>query len=104
MPPVAPAAPGIVGRISKAEPARLISGKDPVYPRLARQDRVVGTVEVSFHIGVDGTVRNFTSVKGPPMLVQAVLDAVRMRRYEPARLNGNPVDSELSMAFAFKLN
>ena len=104
LPSVAPPAPRVVDRISKVEPARLISGKDPVYPRLARQDRVAGTVEVSFHIGVDGTVRNFTSVKGPPMLVQPVLDAVRMRRYEPARLNGNPIDSELSLAFVFKLN
>jgi protein TonB len=104
LPSVAPPAPRVVDQNEQFEPARLISGKDPVYPPSARQVQVSGTVEVSFHIGADGTVRNFTSVKGPPMLVQPVLDAVQARRYEPARLNGNAVDSELSVVFVFKLN
>lgn len=86
------------------QPAQLISHVDPVYPPQARQQGVSGSVEVRFNIGANGDVSNVTVVKGPSVLGQAAIDAVRARKYKPARVNGVPTETSASAVFDFKLN
>jgi outer membrane biosynthesis protein TonB len=43
-------------------------------------------------------------VNGSPILAHAATEAVESWRYEPARLNGAPIDSQGSATFDFKLN
>lgn len=72
--------------------ANLIKQVKPTYPTLARQARIQGTVRFAAIIGKDGMIQNLQLVSGPPLLVQAALDAVREWRYRPTLLNGEAVE------------
>ncbi len=69
----------------------LISKVNPVYPPLARQARIQGTVTLSALIGKDGSIEELTLVSGHPLLVQAAMDAVKQWRYRPYVVNGEVV-------------
>jgi protein TonB len=72
--------------------ASLVRRVEPVYPVLARQARISGTVELLGVIGVDGRIRELQVVNGHPLLARAALEAVRQWVYEPTLLNGKPVE------------
>jgi periplasmic protein TonB len=82
--------------------ARLINKVQPLYPPLARQTRISGTVKLHAIIGKDGTVQRLEVQSGHPLLVQAAQDAVRQWRYQPTLLNGEPVevDTEIDVIFS----
>jgi len=104
-PPVAAdPAPSVPPTGGKAEPAQLLSRRDPVYPLAAKLSNVSGTVETHFKISANGEVRNVTVTKGNPALIGAAIDAVRQWRYAPARLNGVPVEAQGTAVVAFRLN
>jgi TonB family protein len=97
------APPNSIPSSSKAEPiqqatnliaAQLIEKQDPVFPAIAKQVHASGTVEVEFHIGTDGKVHDINVVRGTPVLAHAAVEAVRRWRYNPARLNGAPVETD----------
>jgi protein TonB len=83
--------------------AQLISRIEPRYPPLARQTRMQGTVLLHAIISVDGRITALEVVSGPPLLVQAAIDAVRQWRYRPTYLNGEPVEVETSITVIFRL-
>jgi protein TonB len=85
-------------------PPRLLHEVRPVYPALARQARIEGTVRIEAIIARDGSVQSAKLSGGPPLLVQAALDAVRQWRYAPTLLNGEPVEVVLSVDVKFKLS
>lgn len=89
-PPPPPAAPIRVG--GQVAAARLLNQTRPVYPPLARQARIQGTVRLEAIISKDGTIENLEVVSGHPLLIQAALSAVRTWRYQPTLLNGVPVE------------
>jgi len=70
--------------------ANLINPVKPVYPQLAKMARVQGTVQFEATIGTDGTIQNLKVVAGPPLLIQAAMDAVKQWHYKPTVLNGTP--------------
>jgi protein TonB len=72
--------------------AKVINRVQPVYPPLAKQARVSGTVRLNAVISRDGTIQDLQVVSGHPLLVQAALQAVRQWRYSPTLLNGEPVE------------
>jgi protein TonB len=72
--------------------ARLVHRVDPVYPPIARQVRISGTVELTGVIGIDGRIRELQVVHGHPFLAKAALEAVRQWTYEPTLLNGEAVE------------
>ena len=82
--------------------AHLVNRVQPVYPPLARQTRISGTVKLHAIIGKNGAVEQLQVVSGHPLLVQAALDAVRQWRYQPTLLNGEPVevDTEIDVIFS----
>ncbi len=59
-------------------------GARPEYPELARKLNIKGTVRVQLLIAPDGHVKNTKVLGGSPLLVQAVVEAVRKWKYEPA--------------------
>jgi protein TonB len=77
---------------SNLQEAKLLRRVIPVYPALARQARVSGTVRLVGVIGKDGIIQNLQFVSGPPLLVQAALDAVKQWVYRPTLLNHEPVE------------
>ena len=84
--------------------SKLISKPTPVYPPIAKQARVQGTVVLAANISKNGTIEGLKVVSGHPMLTQAALDAVRNWRYQPTYLNGEPVEVETTINVNFTLN
>jgi protein TonB len=77
---------------SDIQSAKLIRKVVPVYPRMAIAARISGTVRLMGRVGIDGTVQQIQVVSGPPLLVQAALDAVRQWLYRPTLLNNKAVE------------
>jgi TonB family protein len=88
----------------KFEPAKLIVRRNPIYPARADQSYVSETVEVSFRISPEGKVYNTKWIKGSPLLAQAAAESVESWLYEPARLNGAPIDSQGTATVEFERN
>lgn len=88
--PRIPAKPMPVG--GDVQQAKLLKKVIPVYPPLARQARVSGTVQLVGIIAKDGTIQQLQVVGGHPLLVKAALDAVRQWIYRPTLLNGQAVE------------
>jgi len=84
--------------------ARLQHTVSPVYPALARQPPMSGTVRLHAIIAKDGTVQQLEVLSGHPLLVQSALDAVRQWRYQPTLLNGEPVEVDTTVDVIFSLN
>ncbi len=87
-----PAPPKRIRVGGNVQAARLISQPKPVYPPLARQARIQGTVRFNAIIGKDGRIQNLTLVSGHPLLVPAATAAVKQWVYQPTLLNGEPVE------------
>jgi protein TonB len=103
-PPPKPAAPQRIRQGGQVTAASLINRVQPVYPPLARQTRVFGTVKLHAIIAKDGTVQQLEVISGHPLLVQSALDAVRQWRYRPTTLNGEPVEVDTTIDVIFSLN
>ncbi len=102
--PVVPAALPKRVRVSSGVAAGLlIQPIRPVYPAIAKQARVQGTVVVQATISRDGTVENVRATSGPALLQGAAVAAVRVARYKPFLLNDQPVDIEATINVVFSL-
>ncbi len=95
----APKGPIRVGRGVK--PPRLISGPEPVYPVLARQARISGTVVIDAVIDTQGNVVEMRTVSGQPILVLAAMEALRHWKYEPTILGGEAFPVQLLVTLMF---
>jgi TonB family protein len=73
----------------------------PVYPELAKERNVAGTVILDIQISETGRVTQAAAVSGPGMLHAAALAAVRQWRFKPASLNGNNVSSSGTVSIVF---
>jgi len=100
-----PAPPARIKIGGDVQPMRLISKTAPVYPADLEQQGVEGTV----------LIRAIISKYGEPLsphvlntdvdqrFVQAALDSVRQWRYQPAMLNGEPVETATTITVEFRL-
>jgi periplasmic protein TonB len=84
--------------------AALIYKVQPQYPVTARNMQLAGTVYLRAIIATDGTVRQLEVISGNPILANPALQAVRQWRYQPTRLNGEPVEVETLITVNFILN
>lgn len=98
-----PATPQRIRVGGNVQAANLITKVDPVYPPLAQQARIQGTVRFSVIIGKDGRISNMQLVSGHPLLVQAAQDALRQWEYKPTLLNGQPVEVVTQVEVPFTL-
>ncbi len=99
--PSAPVAPLPVG--GDVKQAKLISSAPPVYPTLAKNQRVSGSVTVDALIDANGRVTTMKVVSGPTLLQQAAADALKQWKYQPATLDGKPVAMHLTVTIQFRL-
>jgi protein TonB len=101
-PPPAPSGPVRVGGQIHA-PSKL-SNVSPVYPPMAKQARVEGTVILEATISPLGRVTDVKVLRGIPLLDNAAIDAVRQWHYSPTRLNGTPVPVVMTVTVNFRLS
>jgi periplasmic protein TonB len=81
----------------------LVRRVNPVYPPLARQARIAGTVVLRAVISKDGSIENLQLISGHPMLAPAAIDAVKQWKYKPYLLNGEPVEVDTEVQVNFTL-
>jgi len=86
----------------KIEPPIKMNDVAPVYPAIARNAGVTGSVIVEATIGADGKVIDAKVLRSVPLLDQAALDAVRQWEYKPTFLNGVAVPVVMTVTINFK--
>jgi protein TonB len=82
----------------------LVRKVNPVYPALARQARIQGTVLLRAVISKEGSITGLQLISGHPMLAPAAIDAVKQWKYRPYLLNGEPVEVDTEVQVNFTLN
>lgn len=104
LPGPTPGAPGakIILPVGESE-SHLLHRVNPVYPPIARAARVSGIVVLQARIAKDGTIQDLHVTSGPPMLLQAALDAVQQWTYQPFLINNEPVEVETTVNVVFQL-
>jgi len=85
-------------------PPKLLKRVQPIYPLLARGDKVQGVVRLQAVIARDGSIRDLKVISGHPDLSQAVPEAVRQWKYEPTLLDRKPTEVETTVVVIFQLN
>ena len=99
--PVKVTAPLRVG--GDVQAAMLMRKVVPVYPQIARQTRISGTVRLAALISRDGTIEHLQVLSGHPMLTNAAIEAVRQWVYRPTMLNGEAVEVQTVIDVNFTL-
>jgi TonB family protein len=95
--PVAPVAVG-----GDVKPAQLVKAVPPLYPAIAKTQRVSGTVHLDALIDESGNVSALKVISGPTLLHHAALDAVKQWKYSPATLDGKPTPMHLTVTVQFR--
>ncbi|MGC2639129.1 MAG: energy transducer TonB [Acidobacteriaceae bacterium] len=89
---------------SRIAAGQLVVPIRPVYPPIALAARIQGTVVIEATIAPEGNVENLRVLRGPPLLVNASVAAVRAARYRPWILDGQPVEVETTISVVFRLD
>jgi len=77
---------------------------EPVYPLLAQQAKVQGSVVLQARIGEDGTVEALEVISGPGMLTAAALEAVKQWHFKPHYEGGKVVPAETRITVNFSIS
>lgn len=88
----------------RATPPRLIYSVNPIFPQAAITAQLEGDVQIEAQIDAKGKVTSVKVVKGPSLLRNAAIEAVRQWRYSPATLDGKPVATEYMVTVNFHLH
>ncbi len=83
------------------EMPKVISSRQPIYPDIARTQKIDGAVAMVALIDATGTVSDIKVTSGPLLLRQAAMDALRKWKYQPARLNGQPTSVRINVSINF---
>lgn len=107
LPPGVKPQPGVPLRIrvgGNVGPVKMARMLRPAYPPSARERGVQGAVTFRCLIAKDGTVTNLTpATDADAMLVEAASAAVREWRYQPATLDGQPMETEALISVTYRL-
>ncbi len=82
---------------------KLVHSVRPVYPDVARQAGIEGTVRLKAIIARDGSVQALKVISGEPALANAAVEAVRKWRYRPTVMEGKPVAVVTTVTVEFQL-
>jgi TonB family protein len=96
--------PAIRVRVSSGVVAGNIAYKvNPKYPEDAKRAHIEGAVVLHVIINKAGEPTELALISGPPELAPAAIEAVRQWRYQPYKLNGEPVEVETTLQINFTL-
>lgn len=80
-----------------------IKDVQPIYPEIALQSKIEGTVDVETIVDSTGHVADQRVVRGVPELNDAALQAISQWEFTPPRLNGEPTAIIFTCAVTFKV-
>jgi protein TonB len=70
-------------RDNAANERRILSQVQPIYPEIARQMQMTGTVRLEVVVAPNGKLKTARVLGGSPLLAQAAVNAVEKWRWEP---------------------
>jgi protein TonB len=76
---------------------------DPVYLDFARQARIQGPVVLMMTVDEQGRPIQVQVLEGHAVFHEAAKQAARQWRFEPARMNGQPVSAAFRLTLKFSL-
>ena len=79
----------------------LIQKTQPVYPLIAKQSQVSGTIVMAATISKTGNVENLRVLSGPVMFRMSAVNAVRTWRFKPYMLDNQPTAIETTINVHF---
>jgi TonB family protein len=101
----APPAPRRIPVGGNVQPVKVLYAPKPVYPARSEAGGVEGRVLLRTVIKLDGSVAEPGVISAPNSeLGAAAMDAVRLWRYQPAMLNGQPVEVTTTISVDFRLD
>ncbi|MBZ5593993.1 MAG: TonB family protein [Acidobacteriia bacterium] len=88
----------------KVQPPKMLEVPRPAYPPAAASGGLDGPVVLLATIRLDGSVGDVVVLQAAhPELEQEAIRALKKCRYQPAELDGQPVENQLTVAFNFRL-
>ncbi len=96
----APTAPAGVG--GNFQQPKLLQGRMPVTPQQSGYRGMSGAVVLEALVDKTGVVTRATVQSGLPLLAEIARDEVLKWRYQPGRLNGEPVETKVTIRIVFQ--
>ena len=90
-------------QVSADSPEVLYRPSEPVYPRLAEQMKIEGSVTLHVNIDKNGNIVGTRVLSGPEILATAAREAVRQWRFRPRYKNGAPIETEARVVVNFTI-
>jgi TonB family protein len=87
--------------VSNLQPPKPVWSPAPNYPSIARMGNVGGAVLIDAVVDETGKVSDMKVISGDPVLRQAAIEGLRMWKYQPARLNGQPTAAHIQVRIDF---
>jgi TonB family protein len=69
---------------------------------MAKHMNIYGTVTLEVIVDAKGTVKQVNVQEGHRVLGAAAADAISRWRYQPATLNGQPIESKIALKLLFE--
>jgi protein TonB len=85
-------------------PEVLYRPSEPVYPRLAEQMKIEGSVTLQVIIDKNGNIVGIQVLSGPEILATAAREAVRQWRFRPHYKDGAPIETEARVVVHFTIS
>lgn len=81
---------------------KLTHSTPPVFPPAAKSAGISGDVVINAHIDKAGNVGSMKIVSGQPTLQSAALAALKQWKYQPATLDGEPIETDVTVKIRFQ--
>lgn len=96
-----PTPASVAAPVSQVTSAKLIRRVEPFYPQAARRMQASGEVFLSANIDKNGKVGEVRWLRGNPVFRDASIVAIKQWQYNPATLNGQPVESTMDITLKY---
>ena len=85
--------------------AKQLKSVDPVYPSVAKRKGIEIEVKVNFTIDVNGQIKDIQFARQNKInyFKNSIRSAIEQWRFLPAKVDDQPVESQMSKVFAFSL-
>jgi len=82
----------------------LVRPVEPIYPMLAEQSNVQGSVVLLARVGKEGSVESVKVISGPDILASAAVEAVKQWRFKPRPDVGHQMPAESHITVNFNIS
>jgi TonB family protein len=89
-------------RQSDFEPVAALKKVLPVYPEVAKQYKLTGSVVVRGTVNKNGGISDLQLISGSPLFRDAAFAAVKQWVFKPARLNGQAIEQPATIRLYFR--